>query len=314
MDQGKYIAMRRRRVKRLKRMIIAGLILMILIPTALSVWLGVRLHRTGNALSEMNAQYESQLVLNEELQQRLRLFMELASKKETEDVDGTPEIEEVIQSEPASDDIRRVYLTFDDGPSTNTIKILDILDEYDVKATFFVTGQNADDNEDLYREIVKRGHTLGMHSYSHVYSDIYRSRESFAKDFNKIRDYLTDTTGVTPVYYRFPGGSSNTVSKTDMKELCEYVEENGATYLDWNISSGDATNPQISVNRLVNNCMSAIPNHMTAVILFHDAAGKDNTVKALPQIIEQIQAMEDTVILPITEDTVKIRHLETEIE
>ena len=123
------------------------------------------------------------------------------------------------------DDIHNVYLTFDDGPSDRTAEILDILAEYDVKATFFVTGREDEQSQALYRRIVDEGHTLGMHSYSNKYSEIYQSEDAFAEDYRKLRDYLKEVTGVDCRYYRFPGGSSNQISNVSMGCLIQYLQE-----------------------------------------------------------------------------------------
>ncbi len=204
---------------------------------------------------------------------------------------------------------RKVYLTFDDGPSSNTGKILDILAEYDVKATFFVVGKEEEKYQPLYKRIVEEGHTLAMHSYSHKYNEIYQSKESFVEDLEKLQEFLYETTGVWCRYCRFPGGSSNTVSSVDMHELIDYLEEQDMSYFDWNISSGDASSAYISPEAIVRNSTAKLQNFPEAIILMHDASDKDSTVEALPRLIEQIQAMEDTELLPITDETEAIHHI-----
>ena len=204
---------------------------------------------------------------------------------------------------------RKVYLTFDDGPSGNTGEILDILAEYDVKATFFVVGKEEERYQPLYKRIVEEGHTLAMHSYSHKYNEIYQSKESFVEDLTKLQEFLYDTTGVWCRYCRFPGGSSNTVSRVDMHELIAYLEEQDMSYFDWNVSSGDASSSYISADAIVRNSTANLRNFEEAMILMHDASDKDSTVEALPRLIEKIQAMEDTKILPITDDTEAIHHI-----
>ena len=211
-------------------------------------------------------------------------------------------------SDTESDGIHRVYLTFDDGPSIYTDDILDILAEYNVKATFFVVGRENTASYARYLRIVEEGHTLGMHSYSHVYSDIYASPESFAEDTQRIRSLLEDVTRQTPVFYRFPGGSSNDVSRTDVRELAEYLESQGIIYFDWNVSSGDAGKIPLTSDQIVRNALSGIESRDTTVILLHDAASKRSTVYALPQIIETLQSMDNVEILPITYDTAVIHH------
>lgn len=209
----------------------------------------------------------------------------------------------------AGDGVRKVYLTFDDGPSGNTGEILDILAEYDVKATFFVVGKEEERYQPLYKRIVEEGHTLAMHSYSHKYNEIYQSKENFVEDLTKLQEFLYNTTGVWCRYCRFPGGSSNTVSRVDMHELIAYLEEQDMSYFDWNIVSGDASSAHISADAIVRNCTANLQNYQEAIILMHDASDKNSTVEALPRLIERIQAMEDTKILPITDDTEAIHHI-----
>lgn len=303
---------RKKRVKRLKRMIVASFFLLLTIPTALCILLVCRLHTMSNELMEMTAQYEAQLQITDDMQNLLddekSNGRDEKSAKDATGTDGDAEDEILDEATLKADEPRKVYLTFDDGPSIYTEQILDILDTYGVKATFFVTGAQAEEHPEWYREIVERGHTLGMHTYSHVYSDIYKSKANFIRDFTKLRSYVKETTGVDPKYYRFPGGSSNTVSGTDINILCEYVTDQDMVYFDWNVSSGDATNPMPSKDRIIANVTDNVGKHDTAVVLFHDAGDKYSTVQALPTIIERIQAMDNTVILPITEETEPVQH------
>ena len=104
---------------------------------------------------------------------------------------------------------KKVYLTFDDGPSDHTAQILDILKKHKVKATFFVVGKETEHAKKMYQRIVLEGHTLAMHSYSHNYDQIYANVGAFSKDLMKLQKYLYDLTDVKPYIYRFPGGSSN---------------------------------------------------------------------------------------------------------
>jgi len=207
-----------------------------------------------------------------------------------------------------SDGIKRVYLTFDDGPSSNTDKILDILDAYGVKATFFVVGKG-EKYAAQYKRIVEDGHTLGMHSYTHKYSEVYASKDSYVNDLTMLHDFLYEITGVDCNFVRFPGGSSNTISDVDMHELAAYLEEQGLTYFDWNVAGGDATSEHINADKIVSNVLDNIGKYNNSVVLLHDASGKDSTVEALPIIIEKILESGDTVILPISENTVKVQHL-----
>lgn len=181
------------------------------------------------------------------------------------------------------------YLTFDDGPSENTEDILDILDFYNVKATFFVIYH--ENMEDKYKAIVNAGHTIALHSYTHNYSKVYSSESAFFNEMAQISDYIYSVTGVRSTILRFPGGSSNTVSRRYSKGLMpvlkKSVEERGYVYQDWNIDSCDAEAVNTAPDRLLSNIRNSLKDQKTAVILMHDS-GKNTrtTVEALPGIIE----------------------------
>lgn len=203
---------------------------------------------------------------------------------------------------------QKVYLTFDDGPSENTSKILDILKEKGVKATFFVTGNEEESAKELYQRIVAEGHTLGMHSYSHKYSVIYNSLEAFQDDFNHLRTYLNEITGVEPRIMRFPGGSSNQVSNIDMKEFIRFLNEEGIAYYDWNVASGDATSQAYTQDELVENVMKDVVRYDTSIVLMHDSSTKGTTVEALGPMIDRLNEL-DVDLLPISESTKLIQQI-----
>ena len=294
---------RKKRIRCLKKIIIGTAIVVMVIPMVVSVALGVRVMSLQKEVAR----------LEEELLKAQAQSSEQTGIYTTASIETSPREEEIVLlKQEAEEDLaaydKRVYLTFDDGPSRNTNRILDILKEYDVKATFFVLGKTDEESVKAYQRIVEEGHTLAMHSYSHKYGEIYASKESFIKDLEKLQEYLYQITGVWPRFYRFPGGSSNTVSEVDMHELTGYLNENGITYFDWNISSGDAGGGQLSVNRIVHNCVSGIDMNNQCMILLHDASDKNTTVEALPTIIEQIRDRGDAVFLPITDETVPVQH------
>ncbi|MCD7809826.1 MAG: polysaccharide deacetylase family protein [Erysipelotrichaceae bacterium] len=197
--------------------------------------------------------------------------------------------EKPVEKKQEADGSKVVYLTFDDGPSSNTKKILEVLDKYNAKATFFVTG-NGQKYNSYIKEAYNAGHTIGLHTYSHQYS-IYSSQETYFEDLTKIGNMVKDIIGYVPKYIRFPGGSSNTVSKKYkdgiMSELVEAVHEKGYEYYDWNVSSGDASGNNVAVSKIVKNSTSSSANSI--VLLMHDTDAKDTTVEALPQIIEYYQ-------------------------
>ena len=165
-----------------------------------------------------------------------------------------------VMATGVDDGIKEVFLTFDDGPSVNTAKIL---------------------------EILKEGSAIGAHSYTHEYS-IYKSEQTYFDDLNKIEDYIKSVTGKKTKLVRFPGGSSNTISRHYatgiMKTLAADLEKKGYKYYDWNVSSGDAAGKLQPVETLVRNATGT--KQEKAVILMHDTQVKTTTVEALPQIIK----------------------------
>lgn len=296
---------RAKRVRRLKKIILATIAALIIIPMITSLILGVRVAQLTHRVREM----EALLAAKEETDEITGIFTTSSVEESFRDTIEAQQITEAVKEEEVQAYQKQIYLTFDDGPSSNTDRILDILKEYDVKATFFVVGKTDERSVRAYQRIIDEGHTLAMHSYSHKYNEIYESRESFIADLEKLQEYLYQVTGVWPRFYRFPGGSSNTVSKTDMQELITYLSESGITYFDWNVASGDAVSGQLDTESIVNNCLGKIDSLNVCMILMHDAADKNTTVEALPEIISQIQDRGDAVFLPVTDETVPVQHI-----
>lgn len=177
-----------------------------------------------------------------------------------------------------------IYLTFDDGPSRYTGKLLDVLKKYNIKATFFVTNQSWDDN--LIKRMYSEGHSIGIHTYTHKYGEIYSSEESYFEDLNKLRDKIYNSTGYYSNIVRFPGGSSNTVSSFNagiMTRLAKKLESNGYKYFDWNVESND-TSSNISSDRIANNIINSLGSRSTYIILQHDT--KLNSVNAVEKVIK----------------------------
>ncbi len=183
---------------------------------------------------------------------------------------------------------KEVYLTFDDGPSSNTSEILDLLEEYHVKATFFVIGKTDEQSKELYRRIVEEGHSIGMHSYSHDYKQIYKSQKAFETDFKQIKKLIYDTTGVMTDLYRFPGGSGNTVSGADMSIFIRFLGKEKVNYYDWNVASGDATGVDYSPEQLSENVLEGIAGHTRSIVLLHDTDRKGNTVTSLKTLLSTL--------------------------
>ncbi len=180
----------------------------------------------------------------------------------------------------------KVYLTFDDGPSDLTPQVLDLLDKYDAKATFFVVHTDNETYTSYLKDIVERGHTLALHSYSHDYDKIYKSVDAFLEDFEKVYTWVYEETGVRPTLFRFPGGSTN--GKTSVvNDIITEMERRGFIYYDWNVSSGDGSNLTTTENILENVCTN-VGSFDQPVVLMHDGAGKNATLKALPTLLKTL--------------------------
>lgn len=179
-----------------------------------------------------------------------------------------------------------IYLTFDDGPSNLTTQVLDILKSEGVKATFFVINRS-DSLNSVIRRAYDEGHAIGLHSASHNYNQIYASEAAFFNDMEIIRTKVEGIIGRKVNIMRFPGGSSNTVSRFNpgiMSRLVVAVQERGYTYFDWNVSSGDA-GETTSSSGVYRNVVNGLSLNRSNVVLMHDASGKTYTVQALRNII-----------------------------
>ncbi|MBQ9990024.1 MAG: polysaccharide deacetylase [Lachnospiraceae bacterium] len=320
---------RKNQVQRLKIVLVEGLLVFLLIPLILSIFLLVKVNRLQEQLEDLqetvlflNTAQKSEEVKPEDTyteEEDTHLESEEAYSQsedtdlESEDTASQPEGDEVEEEieEPDDSGKRKVYLTFDDGPGPYTNEILDILDEYGVKATFFVTAMHGNRYEECYSRIVEEGHSLGIHSYSHVYNEIYSSLDSFQADFKKMQDYLYELTGEHCRLYRFPGGSSNTVSAIPIEKMIRWLEEEEVVYFDWNVSSQDSVAGR-TAQEIAASCIQGVEKYRdkdTIIILLHDAIGKKSTVEALPLIIEGINGLEDTVLSAIDENTVPVQHI-----
>ncbi len=182
-----------------------------------------------------------------------------------------------------------IYLTFDDGPSNLTLDILDILKEEGVKATFFVTGQS-DSTNYIIKRAYDEGHTIGLHTYSHEYSYVYSSVDNYFADLNRISNKVENIIGKKTNIIRFPGGSSNTVSRNYsigiMTRLTGEVLNRGYRYFDWNVDADDAGGAYTDSNRIYLNVVNNLSHYKTNVVLMHDSYGHTATRDALKNIIQ----------------------------
>ncbi len=193
-----------------------------------------------------------------------------------------------VEKKPFDSNDKVCYLTFDDGPSKLTDQILDILDEYGVKATFFVAAKDDETSKQRLAEIARRGHTIGLHTYTHDYRKIYASVDAFLDDFAKEREIIYNATGEYPTIFRFPGGSVNSYNKKTARAIIDEMTRRGYTYYDWNVSSGDA---EYGATResIYRDTVSQAKACTKAIVLCHDTNAKGDTVSQLPSILWELK-------------------------
>ena len=288
-------AYRKKRVKRIKKIIVGTAIALLLLPTIMCLFLLVKVHSLEKQIETISKVSDSDVVKAQEKEVKTTKAPKKASTAE-------PTIK------PTDDTTtKKVYLTFDDGPGSQTGEILDILKKNHVKATFFVTGKEDASSKKVYQRIVKEGHTLAMHSYSHVQDVIYDSKEAFEKDLKQINRCLYEATGVRTKFYRFPGGSSTQNTSLPIQNFIDVLKKNHYLYLDWNVISPDINNANATKEQVVTGVMQGVDAYDTAVVLMYDVADKPMTVKALPSIIKQIKA-KNYELLPVDESMILIQH------
>lgn len=288
-------AYRKKRVKRIKKIIVGTAIVLLLLPTIMCLFLLVKVHSLEKQIETITKVSDSGAVQAQEKEVKTTKAPKKASTAE-------PTIK------PTDDTTtKKVYLTFDDGPGSQTGKILDILKKNHVKATFFVTGKEDASSKKIYQRIVKEGHTLAMHSYLHIQDVIYDSKEAFEKDLKQINRCLYEATGVHTKFYRFPGGSSTQNTSLPIQNFIDVLKKNHYLYLDWNVISPDINNANATKEQVVTGVMQGVDAYDTAVVLMYDVADKPMTVKALPSIIKQIKA-KNYELLPVDESMILIQH------
>lgn len=290
-------------VRFFKNLILLTVIILIAIPTGLTIHFSKNLDQTEQQL-QVEANRANQL---HEENDSLRNSLQQTQNALQQQIESSPWKNFQCQSPYAdlypdfyapqalTEGIREegvIYLTFDDGPSARTAEVLDILKEKDVKATFFVVGSSNESGTQLLRRIIEEGHTLAMHSYSHNYNKIYASVEDYLADMYQIFTQIKETTGVTPTLFRFPGGSINGYNRGIYQELISEMLRRGFVPYDWNVSSADAASSQPTpVNDLINNVITGAARVQCGIVLMHDSAAKTTTVQALPLMIDRLREM-----------------------
>ena len=311
---------RRKRIQLYKKVIIYGFLALTIMPIFSSLFLLYKVNelekKLDYVLSEDGGDYLTFHSSREALLDNPNAQSGMFAPDQKQTLANTDVIQKKAEStqeeETSGEEVqaKRVYLTFDDGPSIYTGQILDILKANNVKATFFVIGRDEEYYE-YYKRIVDEGHTIGMHSYSHVYQDFYASEDSFADELTRLNDLIYNVTGTRSQIFRFPGGSSNQVSALPIETYIKYLNENDIQYYDWNALSGDAVTSGLSPEQLVDNIMNDVEKNQDSIVLMHDLQTTHATVESLQLLIDTLKS-EGYEILPIDENTPLIQHVSSD--
>ncbi len=274
---------RRSKMKKLAQQNILSITLLTICIIIFAIFISKMFFRMYQC-SKLKSEYNNIVEYNTSLSQKTVELNQLYASKKTEYADIEKLYDEAMANSPIA------YLTFDDGPSDNTLKLLDVLDKYNVKATFFVVYKEGYD--DVYREITKRGHVLANHTYSHDYKTIYASPDAFINNILTLDKKLEEITGVPPSkILRFPGGSNTGfVTKANSIEIKSKLTELGYTFFDWNVDSTDASAPTQPKDAVLTGVLNGTDLVNTANILMHDTDMKYTTLEALPEIIEGLKS------------------------
>ena len=180
-----------------------------------------------------------------------------------------------------------VYLTFDDGPSVVTADILDLLKEENIPATFFVIGATTDRGKMLYQRMVDEGHSIGLHSYSHKYNEIYANADAYLADFERLQKHLQEIVGDTPKIFRFPGGSNNSnASASTLERVKEITAEQGYVFFDWNALAKDDKATPTPAEKMFKNIIKSGKDEDRILILMHDDALRTTAVDCIKMLID----------------------------
>ena len=272
-----------KRKYRNKRNIIIAIFLIILFMTLVIIMKEINNKKTSEKIYEMySKQCEQALAKQQKIEEE---------KKEIIRKERLPQLTEQGKSNMANiyhSDQKRVFLTFDDGPSKSvTPKILDTLKKENIKATFFVLGSRVE----LYPEILKQeyeeGHYIASHGYSHVYSQIYASPQNVIDEYNKTLTAIRNAIGeqeYNPHLFRYPGGYKGGKYAKVKQEAAQLLEQNEILYVDWNALTADSAGNKTTEEFII-ELEKSVPKHNSVVVLMHDAGNKKTTAESLPQII-----------------------------
>lgn len=200
------------------------------------------------------------------------------------------------------DNKKEIYLTFDDGPSFKvTDKVLDILKENEVKATFFLIGTEIKGREEVVKRIYNEGHSIGLHTYTHKFNRIYCNEDKFIQEMLACQMEINNTVGISPHVIRFPGGSCKHLSKNYLNKL----HDNNLRIYDWNLDNADGLDPKLPPYTLYQRAIKGSENMQNIILLLHCTDMNKNTCKALPKIVKYYKD-HGYEFKTITEDTPEV--------
>jgi peptidoglycan/xylan/chitin deacetylase (PgdA/CDA1 family) len=232
--------------------------------------------------------YEEQIMAHK--QDLIEMQQKLEEEEKSKTIQLTDSGKENIKNIYKSD-TKRAFLTFDDGPSTNTSSILDILNQNNIKATFFVLGTQVEKMPETTQRIYNEGHYIANHGYSHVYSSVYSSPEQVLNEFNSCNQLVANAINV-PEYnshlFRFPGGSVGGKYDEIKKQAIQILNENNIEYVDWNALTGDSEKSNPTEEYLMENLEKTTNEKNSVVILMHDSQAKKITVDILQKVIDYL--------------------------
>ena len=291
-----------------KSSLLPVLITMLMITSAVAV--GVRMTTPGeDKLQAMQEEWQTLTAEKEALTGEIQgLKAAVAEQKDLPQAiqrqkeEGFRQLGKLEQKIKAGESTQKIaYLTFDDGPYDNTTEaILDVLKEKGVHATFFL--RHRPDHVAQIRREIREGHTLANHSYSHKIKAVYQSADSCIREIRDQQEWLTETVGVTPQIYRFPGGSPTAGSKK--QAIAAALAADGLGYVDWNCATGDGLPGALTTEKAYQNAIGSVGEQKIVVMLMHDYSTA--TLEALPEIIDTLKA-EGYLLMPLFRESVMIR-------
>lgn len=264
-----------------KRLILLTLVLLIIIPSACAITLGIKYSKLEKQLAGGGEVDPSQTSVRPSMDPAQLVGEPLDYQALYPELYSTAQLPKERDSTANT-----VYLTVNTKLNANTRRILSMLDQYGIKATFFVSGTSDPEALAIMKEIADRGHTIGLHSYSGSYSDIYRSVSAYLDDFKQIYDLVYNATGIRAEIFRFPGGSVNAYDHALYRELIAEMLRRNFVFFDWGISAQGAANGDEGAQRI----LDAMGSVSRGFILIEDAQGQEAQVDALPGVIDSLVA------------------------